>query len=128
MPNPEHADLEDQELAAFRKLYQLCFYAMGGDQLPLGDGLTEAQKTKVKRSIKNNAYRIAVGIAQYVEAVSKKSTVTYKPTRTGDDTTKQILLPVFDKHHDETIEDRIAIADNASTARTFEAPDWIDAE
>ena len=72
MPNPEHADLEDQELAAFRRLYQLCFFAMGGDQLPLGEGLSEEQKEKMRNNIKRSSYRIAVGVAQYIEAVSKK--------------------------------------------------------
>lgn len=128
MPNPEHADLEDQELAAFRRLYQLCYFALGGDQLPLGEGLSEEQQNQMRRKIKNTSYRIAVGVAQYVEAVSKKSTVTYKPTRTGDDTTKQILLPVFKKHHDEIIEARITIADNALSGRAYEVPDYTEAE
>ncbi len=78
----------------------------------------------MRNNIKRSSYRIAVGVAQYIEAVSKKSTVTYKPTRTGDDVTKQILSPVFDKHHDEVIEDRTVLADGSAR----NVPDWIDAD
>jgi hypothetical protein len=125
MPEVEHSELNDQEEQAFKRLYMLCFMAMGGDQLTDAklEGLSESKKNKMRDNVKKTSYRIAVGVAAYIEAVSKKSTVSYKPTRTGDTISKQVLLPVFDKHYDETVEDRLRVADRGTGI-----PDWIEAE